>query len=122
MATNVGGTACDIVNATVNALATALDLWTVAGLNGIGAMDFGANKSSFVVTAVKYDTSANIETWFATLRAMQGYSISIETGPGSAVVYSGLLVIEASRGQRQGLIYEGNDRVRGMMQLQGVLP
>lgn len=122
MATNVGGVSCDIVNAVVNPLATRIDIWTVPGLNGIGAQNFAANDSSFQIRAIQYGTSAAIETWFNALRALQGTSISCETGPGQAVTHTGLLVIQSVRTVRGAVLQAGTTKIRGEAQLQGVIP
>lgn len=120
MATNVGNVSCDIVDASVNSLKSVIETWRVPGLDGYGAQDLGKGNAPWQARAVEYDTSANIETWFAAIEALEGSVISLETGPGTAVIYSSLLVLDVRRVRRKTVLYEGNDRVRGEIALTGV--
>jgi len=77
MAGTVGGIAATFVRGRPRALKTALDIWTVAGRDGYGAMDIGLRNSEFRFEVVQYDTEANLETWSLNIEALQGGIITI---------------------------------------------
>ena len=52
-------------------LAQRTEVWATPGMDGVGAQKVGKHDGAFRFLAVLYDTSANVDTWFAALEAVQ---------------------------------------------------
>jgi hypothetical protein len=85
MATHFGSVATDYVEAIADeALATRTDQWIVPGIDGIGVQTLGSNVSRFRFHLQHYDTAANIDTWIAAMRALQGTVVTAEDDWGAS--------------------------------------
>lgn len=60
---------CDLLHGTAPALTEQVDTWRVPGIDGIGAQKTGKAAELYVFVAVKYGTSAEVETWYAELQS-----------------------------------------------------
>jgi hypothetical protein len=105
MATTVGSIGCDLISGMATTLTTTIETWAVPGLNGVGAIDMGANSSGFAFNCVEVDTSSNIETWFSNLEATKGTIITITDSFGTA--YTNCLVTQVVRESKKAVIHEG---------------
>jgi hypothetical protein len=94
----IGGVTCDFVKGTSKPLRQALDVWTVPGVNGVGALKLGFQDSEFRFVCVLYDTHANVVTWSGNLGALQGQIVSAVDDQGAT--HSNLLVVSVSPVQR----------------------
>jgi len=120
MAKNFGGVSCDLVTGGVGDLKTKLDTWDVPGHDNIGLQSLGSSDSAFRFRLVQYDTKANIETWIGNIEALQGTIVSAEDD--LEITYtSNLAVQRVSVADRKAVIYQGANRVRGELSVQGVV-
>lgn len=70
---SVHGVTCTLVKrgAGVN-LAQRVETWSTPGMDGVGAQKIGKHDGAFRFLIKLYDTSANVDTWFAAIEALQG--------------------------------------------------
>ena len=119
MATNIGGVSCDIVRGQIGGLKTRLELWQIPGLIGYGAQDLGLGDSEFVFVGIKYDTEANIETWIASMEALQGTVISVEDD--WEQTHTNLLAVRVGTPRKTAVIVDGSTDTRGEIRVDGVV-
>ena len=67
----VHGVTCTMVKGAGTTLAQRTEIWATPGMDGVGAQKVGKHDGSFTFEAVKYDTSAAVDTWFAAIEALQ---------------------------------------------------
>lgn len=115
---SIGGVSCTMVKGQSRGPNKRTVTWRVPGLNGFGSQDLGASDSDFSFIGIKYDTGANVETWKAAIEALQGTVISVIDD--YAVTHTYLLLMQVGSLRKQTIIYEGNDWVRGEIQISGV--
>lgn len=118
MAVNIGSVSCDMLKGVPRGLKTRLDVWQVPGLNSYGAQNLGTGDATFTFIAIKYDTDANIDTWKASIEALQGTLVSAENDHSDT--FTLLLVTAVGALAKKGVIYGGAARVRGMIRISGV--
>lgn len=49
-----------------------IEAWATPGMDGVGAQKIGGHDGAFRFLAVLYGTSAEVNTWFAAIEALQG--------------------------------------------------
>jgi hypothetical protein len=69
---SIGGTSCTFVKGTLPAQREESEVWRVPGINGYGIALMGLGDSRTELTAVIFDTAANVNSWTATLQLLQG--------------------------------------------------
>jgi len=98
MAGTLGGVSATFVRGRPRELKTALDIWVVAGRDGYGVMDIGLRNSEFRFEVVNYDTSADLETWAASMAALQGTIITVVNDFGDS--YDKMLVVRVGQAEK----------------------
>ena len=92
---SVGGVTCDIVKPkSPTGNKQRVETFTVPGRNGIGAQKLGLNDGEWEFTLVRFDTSANCDTWAAAIEALQSTVITIIDD--WADTYTGMLMTGVS--------------------------
>lgn len=69
---SVHGVSCTMVKRGAGVtLAQRTEIWATPGMDGVGAQKIGKHDGAFRFTAELYDTSGNVDTWFAAIEALQ---------------------------------------------------
>jgi hypothetical protein len=76
MAATIGGVSCTFLKGAKASLKTRVAVWEVPGLDGYGVMTLGKGSAGFAYTAWKIGTDSDVETWVASLEALQGTIVS----------------------------------------------
>ena len=54
-----------------------IETWQVPGVDGYGAQRMGLGDTDFAFRAIQFDTTANLVTWYANLRACKSSLVTI---------------------------------------------
>jgi len=75
MAATIGGVSCDFVHRRqVADLKERVDVWQVPGVSGYGSQLLGRGDAEIIFVGVKFGTNAAVNTWKASIEALQGLS------------------------------------------------
>lgn len=119
MAANVSGVSCDFVKGHVPDLGTRLQTWHNLGQNGTGGLDVGQEADGFVLHCEKWGTDAAINTWAASLKALQGTAgNTMENDHGETE--TNLMISHVSQARKEPIKYEGSDQKIGVVMIAGV--
>lgn len=117
MAQTVGSVGCDLLRGVVEELKERVEVWNRVGFTGYGSHKLGDGESPFRFTAVEHDTSANLQTWFLALEALQGTIVSITDD--LADTYTDMLITQVRRISKQRAIH-ANGGYRAEARILGV--
>jgi hypothetical protein len=115
---SIGSVSCTFVRGHAPAVKQRLELWTVPGINGYGALALGANDSEFEFTAVLYSDDAGLLEWKLSIEAQQGQIISVVNDLG--ITYANCLVTKISNLRNTPVVAAGGISQRGEIQISGV--
>jgi hypothetical protein len=115
----IGGVLCTFVRGHCPQPKMRLMLWTVPGVDGIGAQAVGYNDSPFEVVAVLYSNALGIEAWKAALEGLQGTIVSITNDLGTT--FSRCLITKVSLMRSIAALAHGGITQRGEIVVEGVV-
>lgn len=117
-----GGTSCDILRGTAPVQRERVDIWESPGFDGYGAQVTGAGDAQCRFTAIKFGSAAAVNTWVATLQAMQGALVTVINDRGDS--YSTILLVKVGNADIRpviGAAGAASATTRGQIELLGVV-
>jgi len=78
----IGGISCTFVNGSIPIAKQRNETWYRPGISGYGARTLGYGDTEFELTAILYDTAANVLTWEYALQALQGTIVTVTNDRG----------------------------------------
>jgi len=98
MSGTIGGITCDWVKGIAPSGKMRLDVWQVPGISGYGAQKLGAGDSACAFRCIRVLSSANLDTWEASIEALQGAIVTVVNDRGKT--YTRFLVSRIGIPQR----------------------
>lgn len=116
---DIGGVSCDFVKGEASDLKQRVETYEVPGRSGYGAHTLGLKDSPFRFTGTKkHDTSANVDTWAASIQALQGTVVIIVDD--WATSFTNLLITRVGQ-LRKTAGYDGSTHgAHGVIEVEGV--
>jgi len=110
MANSIGGVSCSLIRGRLADLKTSLRVWRRPGMDGYAAMDLGKGDGDGALTLVKYDSAADVRTWFSAIEGLQGTLVTIVKE--DVTYHNWLLERVSARDEGAALSAEGDTRGR----------
>jgi hypothetical protein len=116
----IGSITCTFVKGTPPNKKQRLEVWTVPGINGVGAQAMGYSDSKFTIRAILYSTVSGVSTWRQQLEAAQGTIVSITNDLGWTI--TGCLITAVGQVEVVPAAIPGSTVVvRGEVEISGVV-
>ena len=115
---SIGAINCDVVNAgQISGLRESVVIWNNPGHNGVGVHLVGQHGEAAQITAERWNTIADIRTWYANLRALAGTIVSVTDNYPTTTTFVLILDVQTND---HAIIKAGVARARGVATLRVV--
>lgn len=121
MAVNIGSVNCDIIDQIYAGSMERVNMTERLGIDGVCLQKLGAGPGRFAFRCLKFDSSANINTWRAALEALKGAGAkTAEDSAGDTYTKLHVLDVRAAQGWKSACIESGTSKYRGELIVIGI--
>jgi len=114
---SIGGVTCSILRGNPGRIRIRVGVWEIPGVAGYGVQWEGLGDSGFALKAIFYNSSILVNTWAASLAALQGSAVTIVDDWG--ITHLACLLTDVGNVTKTPAVHGGG--CRGEIDLKGVV-